>query len=104
MQNSQTLTHLSEKPRYRLEKYGRQLGLALLVIVYYIKMWVITANENDKFTYFGARNLYIFIWVLAVILYHLKAYILFIAMLIHEFFSVLILKEKSWVSANEKAS
>jgi len=104
MENSQTLTPLSEQLRYRLEKYERQVGLALLVIACYMRMRVITANENDKFNYLGMRYLYNLGWALAVILHHLKAYIPFIAMIIHEFFSVLILKEKSWVSANEKIS
>ena len=104
METSQRLTHLSEKLRYQLEKFDKQLGLALLVIEGYIKMKVITADKNDKSTLFWGRSLYNFGWTIAFILYYLNAYKKFLTMIIHEFFSVLILKEKSWLSANEKTS
>jgi hypothetical protein len=101
MENNQKFTSLSEKLKCRLEEYERQLGMAILVIVFYLKMKVYT-GENNKYAYLMLRSLYNFGWFMGFIFYRAERIKRFIVLILSEFHSVLILKEKTWISVNEK--
>jgi hypothetical protein len=95
MRDNQTSNYPSCKMRYRLQDYESQIELAFLVIVYYLKMRPVMENWSNKYPWFSFLQK-----GMAKVSYYGKVYKDFFTIIISEFYSVIILKEKTWESAN----
>jgi len=97
MQTNQKFNNLYDKLRYQWKIIESQLELALLIIVYYLKMRPVIERWSSKYVWFFYSQR-----LVDAGLYWFEVYKDFITTIIGEFFSVLILKEKVWKSVNQK--
>lgn len=89
------LSSPSGKVRNQLENYESQIALVFLIIVYYLKMRPVMENWSNKYVWFSFLQK-----GMGKVSYYVKVYKEFLTLIISEFYSVLVLKQKTWESVN----